>query len=610
MRSNPRHLYTRPGLVAALPLLVAGLLPGLPARALELGDLNVPPQRLRHPDGSSRWYAPPEPVDTANWAIYNVASYMGGCSTADSSVDDETCVDAAMTAARAHAGPVVVYFPRGTYNFPTTQALWADRDNFVIRCEDPATTILKFSERDDRGCLSSSGSICFQGGGMANTVSWTAGFTEDTDQLTVADASAFNPGDWVVATHEGGAACYDGRATGVNFRHHAKVVSRSGNTITIDRPLRMDYTADPDCGAKTVSKQEMSENVGLESCQIIHTNPGVMGYKPAIIFERAANGWVTNSYLRNYNNSIILMKQSARISVAHNKVQDLHVQGRFNTQGVWHQQSTDTFVINNVFQSVRVASECEEGSEGSVFAYNYQVPGFPGRERSFFMHGKNCRESLVEGNHVDASIQADSYWGRQGPRNTLYRNRVLYSGPGEFAFGRYFHPTHVDGAMVADQMTLIANTTNEWIAGAPYCSTVSACPDVDATHTNYHFELNTARVGMILNTPEPTTNCGDGVGRCGASAGPGTIGRNAVAASAPTAWNGLSIPDSLFLPGVPAWWCREACPFDQTGIGALGDNWNTGLCKLPAQIREEGGTCTPVSGSGGPVRPPAPFLLE
>jgi hypothetical protein len=88
------------------------------------------------------------------------------------------------------------------------------------------------------------------------------------------------------------------------------------------------------------------------------------------------------------------------------------------------------------------------------------------------------------------------------------------------------------------------------------------------------------------------------------------IGRNAVAAVAPTAWNALSIPDSLFLTDVPAWWCQEACAFDQSGIGALGDNWNTGLCKLPAQIREEGGTCTPVSGSGGPVRPPAPFLFE
>jgi hypothetical protein len=188
---------------------------------------------------------------------------------------------------------------------------------------------------------------------------------------------------------------------------------------------------------------------------------------------------------------------------------------------------------------------------------------------------------------------------------------MLFSGASDWVFGRYFFPTHVDRFVVADQMALIANTTAGYMASVPGCNPPAACHDVDNTHTNFHLELNVARNGITLASPEPTTNCGDGAGnRCNATTGVGQFGRNAVAAQAPTTWSGLAIPDSLFLPGVPSWWCQEACAFDETGIGALGDNWNTSLCKLPAQIREEGGTCTPVSGSGGPVRPPAPFLLE
>ena len=71
----------------------------------------------------------------------------------------------------------------------------------------------------------------------------------------------------------------------------------------------------------------------------------------------------------------------------------------------------------------------------------------------------------------------------------------------------------------------------------------------------------------------------------------------------PSAWDAFQGPDSLYLGSKPSWWCNEACPFDLVGgIGAFGDDMTPGqeanLCKLPAQILHEGGTCT-VSGSGG-----------
>lgn len=41
-------------------------------------------------------------------------------------------------------------------------------------------------------------------------------------------------------------------------------------------------------------------------------------------------------------------------------------------------------------------------------------------------------------------------------------------------------------------------------------------------------------------------------------------------------------------------------------IGAFGDDFNAGVCKLPAQLRSEGRTCTPMSGPPPPPPPPGP----
>ena len=77
-------------------------------------------------------------------------------------------------------------------------------------------------------------------------------------------------------------------------------------------------------------------------------------------------------------------------------------------------------------------------------------------------------------------------------------------------------------------------------------------------------------------------------------------------------WASLAIPDSLYRSSVPSWWCEEACDWaGETGIGAFGDDFDNSanLCKLPAQIRSEGGTCTPLGGQQPPPPPPPPGAL-
>jgi hypothetical protein len=602
-------------LLVALGLLFAVVSLGLPSRALDLGDLDVPAGRLMLPNGESRWQPPHEPADTSSgWNTHIVT----GCNLGDNATDDEVCVDNAVAAAAADPNPVIVYFPAGTYNFTTNQTIAVRRSNMILRCEDPATTHLKFHAGQESFCpQNSSTNICFGGSNTDGAdVAWTGGFNENTTVLTVANTSGFAVGDWVRAHMNQSTGCYDGYMNNNSYDHYAKVVSKTGSTITLDRPLRMDYAGDPDCAAGSttyVRKVTMIEQVGIENCHVEHTLPTCTSsrYEPATAFERVANGWVTGSHYQNWCNVSIRARGSAGILVSSSKFEDLYEIGSSNSQGIDNQRTTDTYVINNVFERVRVGSECQDGAEGVVFAHNYQVPGFYDRERSFFLHGEYCRENLIEANYSDAAPQPDSHWGRQGPRNTWYRNRHYSDSPVEWPKAVYFS-THKDrGPIIADQLTWIANHVNWMVGGPPFPIPPPADPipynDVDKYTTNFWLEKNVTEAFVNVLSPEPTTDCGTGTGPGGCSEGPANfIGDNYQrATAAPAEWSGVTIPDSLYLAGVPDWWCQEACPFGQAGIGALGDDASGPLCKLPAQIREEGGACTPM-GSSPPPDPPDP----
>ncbi len=68
---------------------------------------------------------------------------------------------------------------------------------------------------------------------------------------------------------------------------------------------------------------------------------------------------------------------------------------------------------------------------------------------------------------------------------------------------------------------------------------------------------------------------------------------NATGTSALTVTASAAYPPSFLLSAPPSWWCVEACAWSDTaGPGAMEAGTGT-QCKLPAQIRYEGTTCTP-----------------
>jgi hypothetical protein len=292
-----------------------------------------------------------------------------------------------------------------------------------------------------------------------------------------------------------------------------------------------------------------------------------------------------------------------------------------------------------------------------VSAYNYQHSGFYSFAGIMF-HGRYTHANLIEGNDwTDNVIRiGDVKWGKNGP-NIFFRNRVSSTDNwGLFETKRIAGsaptPIPYDGVVVIGNM------------GYGYASNYGCdyngngrCDDIDRGAgtpggDDGYFERNiafdtkssagctadkeynsVAQIGagcctgagtgncwwgFNLATPQASTQCGTGsasdcpggIAGDGASEAAAVHGTNIEALVAPSGWNSETIPFSLYFTSVEDWeaqtgatWCQEACDFEDVhnGIGAWGDDMGGTTCKLPAQIRDEAGTCTPLDTGGTPA---------
>ena len=619
------------------------------ATSIPLGDLKVAPSKV------ANFYPFDETVyhQARSWPEYDVSCTSSpcasgkqpmpaswGCSVPDPAANgfaDAGALDCAVDNAPPQS---VVYVPKGVYEMgphgAPANAITISRSDVVLRCEDPNTTRFRmFDKRLAHQCKDQDGrwnaNMC---GAMAvsvaapdmfrNQVVWTSGYLSGNTQIGVSSTAGFAVGDWVLLSMDDGSetcelidsiptqAAVDPLQRKNVFNHYARIVSMSGSSLTLDRPLRMDYNVST-CGAKAVTLIAPIENVGIEGCGFetaTSTPRSDFGKAAAVTLAAAANSWVVGNHFERFDQDVVRFRMSMRNWFQGNRVDD--VQGtQFNTEGI-HVSSgaADNVIENNAFIQMTVVSKQEAGAEGNISAYNYtRANGAQPREKSFFNHGRFVRESLWEGNDVDSEMMvADHWWGRNGARIMAYRNRVV--GPTSKFAAITTNRDKAGAWPIASDLLWIGNTaplfmrTAARVNGFPGC--LNHAHDFDAQIDGMTVEKNMYRdpLGFQIDSPEPTTDCGSGVGAC-PSSNPGptpSLGTNVEGDRAPAAWANDVIPHSLYRPATPpTWWCQEACSWSDVhaGIGAWGDDFSAGsLCKLPAQILFEGGTCTPVPGSG------------
>ena len=549
-----------------------------------LGDLQVPANRIPTWNPGVEGGVP----DTSGWNIFCDVTDSPYNAVANDGQLDRAAIQSAIDAANAAGGNQVVYVPAGTfrgYAHGSGNTLNL-KSNVVLRGAGRDLTTIT---GDRGGGPEVWGGVHLYGSGGAFVNITTSSLPRGTTTITLANASGFSVGDYCMMKQDNDMSYFHVRSSMMSdeyLRHIFKVSAKNGNTLTMDRPLRHYFGASFN---PRVQKMNPISNSGLEDMKVmcdeltlaqwqggLYANTGPVGMYYAV------NCWIDDCYLYCGYRKHIHAKYSSRCTIRDSKFYKM-LQAEYGDPDdgsekeydaycvLLHVGAVDFLVTNNIFIDHYVDVIMFNGANGNVASYNYHIG--PRGLHGFFFHGRYPHENLFEGNQTDASITVDNWWGEQGPRNTIFRNRLVDTGwvKNEDYHSSTYHPT----GHVADQLNVIGNIAWSYRA-QPFCQyEAGSCRDYDTKMTNLWLERNIYRdytrgdhYGLILRTPEPTTTNLFSYG----------------GDKAPASWSTFNMPASLYLTQKPDWW-PSGKPWPCTGSDI--DDFTGTLTKLPAQDRYE-----------------------
>lgn len=298
--------------------------------------------------------------------------------------------------------------------------------------------------------------------------------------------------------------------------------------------------------------------------------PGTRIYQPVI--RHSDLGPASHGMRRSNNNNAFTCSGCSFLSLYDNVQLEGAIRTTVTTVGAMFGYYGFNYTIpqtapNSIDPDVSSGNYCLASFSGGTF------PGVAGGpERSYFMShdGQNDANSageslgyfLVEANDTKCRFRTEEQ--ADGSRyGTFYRNRVVGTD------------TQVEymSTLSMPYLNWIANRLGTWSWGGG---------------TNKQNALG------LWNVAETSTSAPGGTGVEWPTSG---TGKNYVDASVHDDYATTALPPSLGFrtDTAPSWWCQESGPWDETWSFAYADGGdNSGVPrKLPAQIRYEGGTCTP-----------------
>ncbi|MBW2264279.1 MAG: dockerin, partial [Deltaproteobacteria bacterium] len=340
----------------------------------------------------------------------------------DGATDDASAFADAIAAASDGSA---IRIPAGTYVLRSGITI----DKGVVLCgEGPGVSRLEF-DTDSLGI----DIVTYDRG---DWVSIESGYTKGSTTLAVVDGSSFGAGDyaelkqtnnWDVMDPEGeweNASWVPEDAVGQVFR----VVSVSGDTLTVEPPAHMDYDANYD---PVVRRMGLVEGAGLQSLSISRTSTGDAG---TVQMKNAVACWMRDCISENTTTSHVDMSSALWCEVRDSIFNDAYDHGGgghgYGTNLGGH--VTASLVENNIFIHLRHSMLVQVGATGNVFGYNYsrepfQSEGGDWTPCDISLHGHYPNMNLFEANTVQEADVSD-YWGPCGPGNTFFRNRLEAEG--------------------------------------------------------------------------------------------------------------------------------------------------------------------------------------
>jgi hypothetical protein len=460
--------------------------------------------------------------------------------------DGETDDTAALkTAISACPRPGAVYLPAGSY---VIKGRIEVPSGVVLRGDGPQNTRILVTPMGGRHTFVVVGS-------KGRAMPLTATAPQGSNQVSVANVAPFAVGQTVELEMDNepfmDPMIYDGARGQI-----VKVVGISGRTLTLDVPLRLEYslTSNP-----RVYPMMPGRNVGFEDFYVKHVSSD--GDESNIFqFWIAENCWVKNVESESCARYHVNLRYSRHITIRDNVIHHAHnYGGGGHGYGVvtGEKHTSDCLITNNTFYMLRHSFLPSHGGNGNVWSYNFSADDNSRLDQiglaDLNLHGNFGYMDLVEGNVVQW-CKIGGYWGQQGPHNTLFRNRMVKS-PHSKPTDRYRagieidHPSHGQNIIGNTLFGRIRNTGSGGLAHELWIEKNLICQD-----------------GVAGNVTQST------------------VRDNVLSCDQVASWR---LPDSLYLPEKPDFWGDLPWPAVGADIDSQRQAAGLALHKIPAQIRYE-----------------------
>jgi hypothetical protein len=364
----------------------------------------------------------------------------------------------------------VVMLGTGTYNL-SAGVTFGTKSNVTLRGAGADKTFLIFSNGTSCGGLAST--MCIKSDWVdnsspQNSTTWTAGYAPGTTVITVGSSSNMQLGDILILDqlNDGSdtgnifvcssTACTDegGNSPGRNNRGQqqlVKVVSLSGNQVTITPPVRMpNWRSSQSPGVFWNGAAPVVVGDGVENLSMDVTQAASQG---GIVLLHVSDCWVKGVRILNADRSHVWFFESMR-----NTVRDSYFYGTQNaatqSYGVEGYSTGDNLIENNIFQHVTGPIKHNGQDTGTVAAYNFSIddsytPDAGWEIPTLAIHEVGISYVLHEGNDGLGELH-DNIHGTTN-LNTVFRNHLygdVWNNPAKTdntaimniaAYGRYFN---------------------------------------------------------------------------------------------------------------------------------------------------------------------------
>jgi hypothetical protein len=361
-------------------------------------------------------------------------------------------ITAAITAAGSSG---VVYFPAGTYRIQSTIKL---KPGVILRGAGSDKTSLHFD------ITGASNLIEMKGSPVGSNLSLSANAFRGSSTVVLTSVSGLAAGSTIYLYQDPGLLAWDNWASTNNFMQVVHIKSISGNTVTLEEPLRFDFIMARNAFVKRINAIKES---GIEDVKIVCLNKSYHGDTPQndnIAIDYADNCWVVGIEGERCNGAHIDLRRSANIQISGCYFHHAHGYGGGGAgYGVCLTGgASQVMVANTIFDSLRHAMVVQAFSNGNIFAYNYSArvhrTDFEPYDKpgDVVLHGNYPSGNLFQGNIANYMV-IDNPHGANGPRNIFLRNRFT-------RYGILIDKPRTDAVSQAQQAAGIQNDSTVLIA--------------------------------------------------------------------------------------------------------------------------------------------------